>query len=322
MGVARFTQANFKWYTRFQDTRFKRLAVFTAAKSESAFSLAGAVFDDVPEFEQMHFTEAPRLDALTIQPGRFARLRASYNNTKRARILGAVPLWFGEWVLENIVGRSAEVPRWRSLRGLAVAAHDHGKEQEFFRRELKARRFTSEPWYQTLLFSFPYQILSDLGNSLLRPVFFLLAALVLFSACYLHLAHRDAPGYREGIELVLADGVPHLLWGAEPDRALRCAPYTVHPYGRWGQQEEVLPGDPVSSALALSARNSLVFAAGVLGEKNREIQACLYGLQTIGNREEPAIPTRVALLGAVQIVVSLILLFLFGLALRNHFRIG
>ncbi|MGE4148894.1 MAG: pentapeptide repeat-containing protein [Hyphomicrobiaceae bacterium] len=65
--VTRFTQARFDGYTIFDDARFERAARFTAMRGESYFSLRGATFLQVPDFEQAHFAEAPRGDVFHIR---------------------------------------------------------------------------------------------------------------------------------------------------------------------------------------------------------------------------------------------------------------
>ena len=129
---------------------------------------------------------------------------------------------------------------------------------------------------------------------------------------YLTLAAPEGPGYWRNTGHVaqqMAHGVAAAVGSgavAPPERRL-CAPGGA--------------GEAVSAALALSARNSLLFAAGILGDKSRQVQACLYGTQTVAGRPEPRIPGWVSALGAVQMVLSAVLLFLFGLALRNQFKI-
>ena len=80
---------------------------------------------------------------------------------------------------------------------------------------------------------------------------------------------------------------------------------------------------PWSAALGLSIRKALPFAGIASSEKLNQIYACLYGVHDgiEPGRITPIIPDAVDYLGMVQLVLSLLLLFLFLLAVRNHFRI-
>ena len=88
------------------------------------------------------------------------------------------------------------------------------------------------------------------------------------------------------------------------------------------------PGDPWSAALELSIRKALPFAGVGSTEKLNQIYACLYGIhgETAPVAELPAsftpvIPDAVDYLGIAQLLLSLLLLFLFLLSVRSHFRI-
>lgn len=79
-------------------------------------------------------------------------------------------------------------------------------------------------------------------------------------------------------------------------------------------------------ALLLSFHKGLPFTGVGSPEKLNQIYACLYGIHGGGTRElperfTPVIPDLVYLLGILQTLFSLVLIFLLLLALRNHFRI-
>ena len=119
-GDTGFTQSHFNGYTNFASARFRR-ADFTAAQGERGFTLEGARFAEVPDFSQAHFAEAPRLDNVSIpEVGGLARL--------------LFPFLPG---IEADVGTAA---RYRALKRLAIQAHDHTRELEYFANELKALR--------------------------------------------------------------------------------------------------------------------------------------------------------------------------------------
>ena len=94
---------------------------------------------------------------------------------------------------------------------------------------------------------------------------------------------------------------------------------------------------PLTSAVTLAVKNALLFLGGISIERSRQATMCLYGRwdevtgETITlahkidvNREyqfEPLIPWYISTLGSVQTLLSIILFFLFLLAVRNHFKI-
>ena len=85
----------------------------------------------------------------------------------------------------------------------------------------------------------------------------------------------------------------------------------------------------VRAAVALSWRNTIPFAGLGAPEKLNQVYRCLFGVnvETAGlpdhliARMPPRIPDRIAFYGVLQTVISAVLLFLFLLAVRNHFRI-
>ncbi|QLH40724.1 MAG: hypothetical protein HWD60_19765 [Defluviicoccus sp.] len=87
-------------------------------------------------------------------------------------------------------------------------------------------------------------------------------------------------------------------------------------------------GEPWTAALGLSIRKALPFAGVGSTEKLNQIYACLYGIHgeaasrgDLPARFTPVIPDGVDYLGIAQLLLSLLLLFLFLLAVRSHFRI-
>lgn len=84
--------------------------------------------------------------------------------------------------------------------------------------------------------------------------------------------------------------------------------------------------EPPGAALYLSIRKALPLVGVGSTEKLNEIYACLYGLHegdriASSQRYAPVIPLSVELVGIVQTLISLLLIFLLLLALRNNFRI-
>lgn len=271
-GEARFLQCVFNGFTSFNGARFETAADFRAIEGKSAFSLADVTFTAVPDFIQAHFVEAPRLDNMRIQPRQLRR-----------PILAGVKAYFkGDRELSG---------RWRTLKRLAVQDHDHTHELEFFKSELKSRRWSVDsPWSGVYVFGFFYQWLSDFGRSLWRPLIWWMINVGLFAYLYLmeHLARAPYPR--------------------------SCV---------------VGPGEPWLAALILSLRQGLLVTGLDATDKLNQLYGCLYGIFSdqsvrLGKFPEafsPVVPDVVAILGFLHLLISAVLIFLFGLALRNNFRI-
>ena len=288
-GLAEFDRCYFKSYAAFLHTTFRQQANFIAVQCESFFTFEGCRFSEVPDFNQAHFTEAPRLDNVRVRRGK---------------------------------GDADLSARYRALKRLAIDAHDHAREQEYFAGELKALRGHPDRWWPNPLnwfrrdeegkrlpawpggarywFGLFYQGLSDFGRSIARPLGWLGVTAFVCAWCYLGLhfgyvaEHRQAYGL-SSLEWI-GRWVVSLFAGSPP--LLSCVDGSF--------------GEPWVAARLLSLAKTLPYAGVVPAEKSAEVFACLYG---------SSIPSCVVVIGMVQLVLSLLLLFLFLLAVRNHFRI-
>jgi uncharacterized protein YjbI with pentapeptide repeats len=140
---------------------------FSGITAERAFALDGTKFDVLPNFTQASFAEAPRLDNLTlaptVEPGDFMR---SFRRTDRS-----------------------VASRYRALKRLAIQGHDHEREHQFFKGELRSRRNNEDKWWHgAFWFGILYDVLSDFGRSLLRPFVFWVGAFAAFAGAYFSLA--------------------------------------------------------------------------------------------------------------------------------------
>ena len=202
--------------------------------------------------------------------------------------------------------------RWRALKKLAVAAHDHDREQLFFKGELRARRWaTDKPWHAVFWFGLLYGWLSDFGRSLVRPIVWLVLLWLVFAGLYLgtHLTGStpSVAGFAWGAERLTAAA------GRAPP-ALRC---------RAG------PGDAWGAARLFALRTGQPLPSFASGGKLDEALACLFGVQgqapghlnALPLRFRPNVPNGIVYLGLLHQILSAVLIFLLLLALRNHFRI-
>lgn len=282
-GFATFALVVFKEFTYFMDATFTAGTSFVGMKGESFFTMRSAKFNLLPDFAQAHFNEAPRLD------------ESIFNNTPKL---------------------SAEYPsRWRALKRLAIQAHDHEREQMFFAEEIKSLRGVEDfplptPNHGRATWSgsgrywagFIYEWISDFGRSIRRPIMGWCLVAVLCGAFFLHYHLRS--GNPATTLYHWASGTHKATHFAE----LSCLNSPRH----LGDQD-----NPVAAAVYLSIHNGVVFSG--LGRSDKLVQsyACLYG----GNETSSTIPNLIVFIGFIQTLVSAVLIFLLGLALRNKFRI-
>lgn len=292
-GDALFRHSEFRGFADFSNARFGKGADFGAIEGSSAFSFSGSTFDDVPDFIQAHFSEAPRCDDLDIATQ------------------GFWPRGLAD-VKERFKGDPDLAARWRALKRLAIQGHDHENEQIFFKGELLSRRWHADkPWDAAFWFGVLYQWLSDFGRSLLRPLLWWGLSLVVFAGVYVNqhdfLANQSASTTVSAMTAVL----PFV----DPPQDLICRNAS---------------GDPITAAFDLSIRNALLFVGQTSRDKLRQNYDCLYGANQSAaadpaggqSSDAPvAIPYFVALMGHLQNVISAVLIFLFLLGLRNHFKI-
>ena len=295
-GNARFESATFTGNARFESARFRSEANFIAINSQRAFRLIDARFQwRVPDFLSAKFAEPVLLDnvqlAAGIEPGGLLR-----------SIFGGLLLW--------ITGGfdAALSAKYRALKRLAIQSDDHRNEQIFFRGELRGRRYNEDkPWHPAFWVGILYEVASDFGRSILRPILLLFALSLVSSWFYLgrHTLADVSPRAQLQARFLshLPDRTGALFAAAQPAQALSC---------KQGK------GDPAAAAVLLAIRQSSVIGAHD-SSKNAQIYTCLYG--TDGDPKAPVVPGAVVLWGIGQTLLSAALWFLFLLALRNQFKI-
>jgi hypothetical protein len=159
--------------TNFEGASFGAAANFRAIDAERAFNLGGARFVTVPDFVQAHFAEAPRLDdfelASSVEGGDF---------------------WRSIWhAAEKDVSA-----KYRAMRRLAVQGHDYENERMFLKGEIRSQRYTlDKPWYLGFWFGIAYDVLSDFGGSIARPVYWGTVWTASFAAAYYLLVFSGGP---------------------------------------------------------------------------------------------------------------------------------
>ena len=265
-----FEQSSFEGPAYFGGSSFAQSAEFKAIRVKGLFSLHNVAFSRVPDFSETHFEEAPRFDNVDLKPARFRKITARKSDTDPSR-------------------------RWRALRRLAIQGQDHERELQFLKGEMTARRGTQDKLFHLRFWvGWLYQIMSDFGRSMVRPLLWLGIGFVAFTGIY-----------------------------ASQNQAVWQRPFAASVACTAGL------GDIRVAALELSVHNTVPFARIGASPQIERIYACLYGIQTdvpsipgqLPTGFSPAVPYGIAIAGVVQFLVSAALIFLFMLAIRNHFRI-
>lgn len=316
-GVARFHMATFSGVSSFEQTEFSNEVTFNAIEVERAFSLANAKFRYVPDFVQAHFAEAPRLDEVMIEPrGFWFPFKRSVKRNGKADDAAKSPYSETSDKTPQSKPTKEKSARWRALKRLAIQGHDHSREQEFFKRELLARRGVEDKrWHLAYWFGWAYQIFADFGRSMLRPIFWFLTSTGLFTLLHFlqYVKIPKQPG-EAAADVSFFGWVVQKVWAWRPT-ATEDAPLTCI----------VGPEHPGWAAFMLSVRKAFLFLGGGSTEKLNQIYACLYGVSTNQalnpGSYTPNIPNVVFGLELLQQLISAILIFLILLAIRNHFRI-
>lgn len=262
-------QTDFTGFTSFDHCRFEEYANYRAIQVSRSFSLTQTRFKQLPDFIQARFEESPELDAIHIEPQRgWPRRLADFKTLLK--------------------GNADLAARWRALKRLAVAAHDHDRELLFLKGEVLARRWSADkPWHALFYFGLFYGGLSDFGRSVLRPLIGWALGLLVFARIYLS-QHLLGDG-------CLYDGPGNTLTAA---------------LGLSLRNALVLPGS--GSATKLDQIYACLY--GVYGDPATTPAS-------LPARFQPVIPDAIAFAGVAQNLWSAVMLFLLFLALRNHFRI-
>ncbi len=351
---ATFALCNFKRYVTFEASRFANDAWFKAIRGERGFNMAGAVFEVVPDFIQAHFEEAPRLDNLRVG-GKLPQLkelderqRKALSPQQRLHRWGLERSSFYRRRTEAIAAESdlRNIPaRWRALKRLAIQGHDTERELEFRAREAHSQRFAghwplpwpclrADVWGSVLSFWFGvfYQVFSNFGRSLIRPAAFWIAAVVLGALFYVSQSPEIVTSRHE----IEAKGASSIAAAASQawrawlgDRRPCHAGQEAPPKDKNGDTPVYVGAlspslqsstDLANEAWHLAFRNAFIVLDGS-GEAAHRTYGCLYGVELYGGSNPLAVvPSAVSTVSAAQKLFSALMIFLFGLALRNMLK--
>ena len=342
-GTADFGLATFERVVQFDGAVFEGKADFNAVWGKRTFSMAGARFEGVPDFIQAHFEEAPRLDNVRVK-GR--RIAAEDN-------------------------RRDMPARWRALKRLAIEACDQDREHAFFAGEVRAARLAGDwplpfvppkweglprwlGWINRVPFVFwrpeawagffrfwagwAYEIFSDFGRSLLRPLLFWLLVMSVATVYFLGESVQP-PGLAGNSIAGAAQAYADLAWDAlrDPPRCFagerreEAAEQKTDAGGKAGEEKKsqvTFSGltataaestNALKEAINLSWHNAFIVLDGGADSAHRTY-GCLYGVERYGGNPVTFVPSSVARASGAQKLLSALFIFLFGLALRNMLK--
>ena len=310
---ANFRNVVFKNEADFSSTKFSHWSWFDSADFKGIASFNGADFFDRTIFENVEFEGVALFLQCSFKSAAFFR-GSSFKELATFRAISVKGLFsvynvkfsslpdfteahfeeapqFGSVELEPVRFQRLQAhetetnypSRWRALRRLAIQAHDYERELQFFKGEIISRRGTEDKLtHARFWFGWLYQLLSDFGRSMGLPLLWLGISLLLFAIFYA--CQSPADWYQPLVKPVSC------VDGSGASRIV---------------------------ALGVSVINAFPFAAISSSDLLNQYYACLYGIQ----ESAPVIPYVVTFASVIQFFVSAVLLFLFFLAVRNHFRI-
>ena len=372
-GTADFGLATFERVAQFDGAAFEGKADFNAVWGKRTFSMAGARFEGVPDFIQAHFEEAPRLDNVIVK----GRVIAAEEERKPSSRLAKMHrmLRSRSRIYRRIASADRDMPaRWRALKRLAIQACDQDREHAFFAGEVRAARFAGDwplpfvpPKWEGLprwlgwinrvpiVFWRPaawggffrfwggwlYEIFSDFGRSLVRPLLFWLLVMSVATVYFLGESVQP-PGLAGSGYAGTAQAYARLAWDAwrDPPRCFAgerrelAAGHKIDADGRVSKVSEekkvqvTFSGltatasestGALKEAINLSWHNAFIVLDGGADAAHRTY-GCLYGVERYGDNPVAFVPSSVARASGAQKLLSALFIFLFGLALRNMLK--
>jgi hypothetical protein len=285
-----FVRATFSGPVEFSEVEFEHSVDFTAS-----------VFCGLANFSRASFPARASFEAIRSE------VSFSVADAKFSGVPNFVDATFCEAPrLDNVKvaqcdwhrGDREMIAYYRKLRAMAIAGHDHEREREFFVNELRARRgHLDRPWSGRYLVGLLYGILSDYGRNMGRP-----AALWLFSFC--------------------------LGWAWYYWQHLKAAGEKLPTFGSFASRDflrsECIAGKGLAILKAgfLSLKYSLVIVPWDKSEQLAGSAACLFGVVDMDGHSIPNFTDSVLIVSFAQAGLSVVILFLLALTIRNYLRLG
>ncbi len=340
---ADFGLAIFEQVALFDCAKFEGEANFNAMAGRHAFGMAGACFKRVPDFIQAHFEEAPRLDNVHVESPEELELLTE----KEARNLVA------RWrELKRLAIQAHDTDRELEFNAREIRAE---RTVSRWPRPPKFRDGKGWRAWVRALSSALYGFFSDYGRSLFRPFLWWIAFVAIFAAFYLSQTEAMQTGRYAMWQSVPCYPAPTYaenwrsnwkMWERpktgpssfketafrilDAIKAFSFWPLASNSTNSTNSNETTVGGlgeklrsqtNARAEALHLAFRNAFVVLDGGSDATHR-MYGCLYGLELYaGQNPVPIVPGAVSTASAIQKLISGVLIFLFGLALRNMLKV-
>ena len=302
----------------FRGARFYKSALFHGGRLHQSSNFIDAIFEASLAPSRQCNSSANGDIAFKVPDWALRRLHDA--ERCRREIKGEHPITFAEWARDFEDGRAKDAADFRALpqeapdnsKGPSKGAYyakledafrtlkqameanrDRQGEARFFQLELLARRKGRDlrlPWWERC-WSYPYEWVSDFGNSVRRPLLWLLGLWVVMAVVY-------APTATFPVRF------PKLT---EVGEALSFSGGRIVPFGPWA-------GDP--SACSVGGRLLRVHPTAVELEAEEACKSDLKNVYGSGTA------FWVSILATLQSAFALVLIFLAGVAARRRFQIN
>ena len=303
-GNAYFRDATFGGNAYFRDATFKGYAAFTKATFGAKVSFKYATFKGKAHFWKATFNgEASFIDATFSGEADFNnatfKSRCSFYQAESEKnvpnFIGAqfetAPLIEGfkiPWVVDS---PEDTIEAYRQLKKFAIEGANHEQEIRFFGFETRCKMHLKHTPILTKAFIGLYWVFSNFGQSLLRPLGALVLVWIVATAMTISTTMKS-PIPETLVSLITFE---HL----EPCEAI--------PSNAFRSKLDAIRSQSIGSSLTLPV---IAMDKDTQHQRNQ----CLYG-------QGGGVPETNRIINGIQQVLSLIFLFLFGLAVRNRFKI-
>lgn len=308
-GLVNFNKAKFHTWALFRKTLFQDSLLFEGASSQGIIDFSDAIFSSfIPDFTLTDYSKPLKLDG--------AQIHNVVHNKPKFDLPSEDPRpWGLKWI--SIASNRETTFHYRQIKKIAIEEHDHLLELTAFIGEMKSRRFWIDKPFSlkqgaiSFWLGLCYGGLCNWGLSVFRPLLFSFLLLISCTVAYEKIADRT--NCHNNIQLSVTEAAftislkNSLLFinlnnPQKLHRSFACLYGRTPLYGN-SSQYDLLP-----------------FTFSSKGDYNLSYKEQTFPGQKL-TRFAPNIPFPVSLLSVFQSILSLILIFLCGLGLRNKFRI-
>jgi Pentapeptide repeats (9 copies) len=194
---AEFSRATFSGYADFRLATFSRFAGFRQATFSSGANFGAATFSKAAYFINAKFAEITEFAGAGFE---------THVPDFRGATMHEATEWHGaRWPKpsRDKDAAQAQVYAYERLKQEMERLKKHEDEQRFFRRELRARRGLVRPWSGAWLLNLVYEVSSDYGHSINRPLLWLFWLFALGSSIL-----TETPAFK-GAPMTISNAAKH-----------------------------------------------------------------------------------------------------------------